>query len=120
MGRSRNQPSWTIMATTARHVCRTLFQVSRQIPVKRKCPPQLLVRHRQATSFRPLSTTISRQADTPRNRQTDDSVEDESDEIDPSEYLSPRRTCRLRHALQGQAGIIPRPTESLRRSVGVS
>ncbi len=78
------------MATTARHVCRTLFQVSRQIPVKRKCQPQLLVRHRQATSFRPLSTTISRQADTPRNRQTDDSVEDESDEIDPSEYLTPR------------------------------
>ncbi|KAK5449649.1 37S ribosomal protein S24, mitochondrial [Exophiala xenobiotica] len=79
------------MATTARHVCRTLFQVSRQIPVKRKCQPQLLVRHRQATFFRPLSTTRSRQADNASpNPRNEGSLEDESDEFDPSEYLTPR------------------------------
>ena len=57
------------MANTARHLCRTLFQVSRQIPAKRKCQPQtqLLARRHQAASrsiqqHRHLSTSLRRPA----------------------------------------------------------
>lgn len=56
------------MATPARHICRTLFKVSRQIPVKRKCQPQSQwFSQRPGLSntrihYRELSTSLSRRA----------------------------------------------------------
>ncbi|KAK4946404.1 37S ribosomal protein S24, mitochondrial [Elasticomyces elasticus] len=83
------------MANPARHLCRSIFQVTRQIPVKRKCPPQCLVRHRTAAPVRQLSTTCLRRADEPPPRrpaqpaETDLDEADEADDTDPSEYLTP-------------------------------
>lgn len=80
------------MANPARHLCRTIFQVTRQIPVKRKCQSQCLVRHRTAAPVRQLSTTCSQRADNPSSRRPAQNAQtelDEADDIDPSEYLTP-------------------------------
>ncbi|KAI1621144.1 mitochondrial ribosomal subunit protein-domain-containing protein [Exophiala viscosa] len=80
------------MANPARHLCRSIFQVTRQIPVKRKCQQQCPVRHRTAAPFRQLSTTCLRRADGPPARQPAQNAEtdlDESEDTDPSEYLTP-------------------------------
>ncbi|KIW89587.1 uncharacterized protein Z519_09743 [Cladophialophora bantiana CBS 173.52] len=79
------------MATTARHLCRSLFQVSRQIPVKRKCQAaqsQLFARRHRTTGtslqLRQLSTTLPRRVDTNRRTSVFDQKgdEDEDDEED--------------------------------------
>ncbi|KIX95301.1 uncharacterized protein Z520_08818 [Fonsecaea multimorphosa CBS 102226] len=82
------------MATTARHLCRSLFQVTRQIPVKRKCQTaaqsQLLAqrRHRVTSTsvqFRQLSTSLPRRAD--NNRRTSAFDQDADDDEDDGEDL---------------------------------
>ncbi|OAL39620.1 hypothetical protein AYO20_01017 [Fonsecaea nubica] len=77
------------MATTARHLCRTLFQVSRRIPVKRKCQAaqcQLFTQRHNVTStsgqFRQLSTTLPRRADKPQRTSAFDQDGDEEEEDD--------------------------------------
>ncbi|KAL2418257.1 Small ribosomal subunit protein mS35 [Exophiala dermatitidis] len=81
------------MATSARHLCRSLFQVSRQIPVKRKCQPQFVLRHREIVPLRQISTTSSLKADEPtnsRSAQEASQSQDDGDGFDgPAEYLTP-------------------------------
>ncbi|EXJ88796.1 hypothetical protein A1O3_01860 [Capronia epimyces CBS 606.96] len=81
------------MATPARHLCRSLFQVSRRIPGKRKCPSQFMAWPRQAIFLRQLSTTTPRKADEPsKSRSVRDTQEGEDydDSLDrPTEYLTP-------------------------------
>ncbi|KAL6252429.1 37S ribosomal protein S24, mitochondrial [Rhinocladiella similis] len=93
------------MATTGRHLCRTLYQVSRQIPVKRKCHPQWVIRNPNATPLRALSTTCALRAEDSRRPQpTSSQLDDSSDtlddsedpeKLDPSEYLTPRSPITL-------------------------
>ncbi|KIX00642.1 uncharacterized protein Z518_09707 [Rhinocladiella mackenziei CBS 650.93] len=86
------------MANPARCLCRILIQGSRQIPVKRKCQQQFLVRHRVPGPFRQFSTTYPRRADKPAKsgsvRDLADNAEndDRSDLVGPgpSKYQTPR------------------------------
>ncbi|EXJ94840.1 hypothetical protein A1O1_03238 [Capronia coronata CBS 617.96] len=75
------------MATPARHLCRSLFQNSRRVPVKRKYQPQFLVRHQATISCRHLSTTPLRRADDSSRSSQD--VFGDSGLDRPSEYLTP-------------------------------
>lgn len=82
------------MATPARYFCRRLFQVSRQVPLKRKYQPQLGLRPRNPSSARAFSTVQSRRAaneGSPANRDDDDDDDFDPDKIDSNEYLTPTR-----------------------------
>ena len=57
------------MATPTRHLCRTLFQVSRRLPVKRKWETQLLRRTAVAPRSQPFSSTSFHAADTPKTNE---------------------------------------------------
>lgn len=84
------------MANPVRQFSRRLFQVGRQIPLKRKCQPQFLTRH-HFSAPRLLSTSCSRRAGEPtRSRPRQGSLEEEDeDDLDDLEdpgadgYLTP-------------------------------
>ncbi|KAJ9603521.1 37S ribosomal protein S24, mitochondrial [Cladophialophora chaetospira] len=71
------------MATPARYLSRTLFQVTRRIPVKRKCITPGFTRPRVAPSsmqHRELSTTLRRGADNTRHTSAFNPAQDEGDD----------------------------------------
>jgi hypothetical protein len=91
------------MATPARHLCRSLFQVTRTVPVKRKCLSQTQsfasrrpVSHR-TLQYRQLSSTACRRADTPRNSGSQNNGDDILDLSKPPAggYKKPNRPITL-------------------------
>lgn len=77
------------MATPTRHLCRTLFQISRRIPVKRKCQTPFLARQRVAVPFRQLSTTCLRRANDRQNVLFEADDDDDLEEPSPDSYRTP-------------------------------
>ncbi|OCT52917.1 37S ribosomal protein Rsm24 [Cladophialophora carrionii] len=74
------------MATPARYLSRTLFQVSRRIPVKRKCQSAAFGRpqipNRSIQCQRHLSTTIAQRADNTRDTSASDGEDHTEDALD--------------------------------------
>lgn len=84
------------MATPARHICRSLLQVSHHLPVKRKGPASCLYRAKwpcKSPPFRQLSsTTVRRAANDPNDQQSgspprNTSLQDDSNPRDEKENV---------------------------------